>query len=205
MGLFKRVLDRIPEYRYDDAVLSEAHRLSCQARHEEASRYLESSLDELKPEFEADPHLPEFHNIRQALKNHDAQVRALQQCERVLTSNPDEPAVLAHKGMILMELDRPYDAIECFDRSLKINPLGPVVQDRKGYAFYEMEEYEWAVNCYRRSTDMAPNKWVFCRMAEALEKLGRLEDAEECYDKALKIDPSNVSIRASKAALKAHS
>ena len=85
------------------------------------------------------------------------------------------PQTWKNKGVALMNLGKPKEAIACFDKVLK-----PTDRMRKGW--FGSENGSWDLKNYG---------FVFYSKGLALDSLTKYKEALRCYDKALKIDPKD--------------
>ncbi|MCL0095055.1 tetratricopeptide repeat protein, partial [Dehalococcoidia bacterium] len=137
--------------------------------------------------------------------------------DTILQIKPKRADVWLRKAFALRKLGKYQDAIDSFDKALKIDAKFSRAWEGKGDALCELGKYEDAINCYDKALQARPGSitgrgffkritlrkqdeddawflkfWlsnIWCKKAQALAKLGKYEDAIDCYDKAIEIDP----------------
>ncbi|MFX0201566.1 MAG: tetratricopeptide repeat protein, partial [Candidatus Hodarchaeota archaeon] len=112
--------------------------------------------------------------------------------DRALKIYPGNPLIWYKKGVALGELGKPEEAIECYDRALKIDPRGFPAWVDKGLALITLGgKPEEAMKCFDRALKINPRyARAWYEKGVALNSMGRHGEAEECFRKADKIDPS---------------
>jgi Flp pilus assembly protein TadD len=108
-------------------------------------------------------------------------------------------------GMLLLELGRHADAINCFDVAEKLNPNSAALYQMRGVCLTEVNRFEDAEADYERSIALDPS------LAETHNNLGllhwrsgRLEQAFACFDRALKLRPDFHAVLNNKAVVLLH-
>ena len=90
-----------------------------------------------------------------------------------------------NKGYALDRLGEHSEALECLERALEIDPYYTDALVIKSGVHIDLEEYQEALECYNRIAAIFPaDPTVMLRMAEALEKLGDVEEAKYWQDRA---------------------
>jgi tetratricopeptide (TPR) repeat protein len=105
--------------------------------------------------------------------------------ERALECEPDFDEASLNLGWLLLE-EEPSKAKQCFQRAADLDPNWPA--NRSGLADLALHErdYERAVDLAREGLSIDPeSRHCHSSLAEALEKLGQFEEAEEHLRKAL--------------------
>ena len=68
-------------------------------------------------------------------------------------------------------------------KSLELYPDNPDALDTKGFILSNVEKYEDAIQCYNEAINIDKNKAVYWNhKGEALIKLNRIPEAEECFN-----------------------
>jgi anaphase-promoting complex subunit 6 len=80
-------------------------------------------------EAETDALLPTRINLAHALRKDKQYNEALVIFEEVLRHGVKDPAVFAAKGLVLMEMDRPWDAVLVLHEALNVAPQDPMATD----------------------------------------------------------------------------
>jgi tetratricopeptide (TPR) repeat protein len=103
-------------------------------------------------------------------------------------------AVLLGKGMLLLELQKPREAMACYDEILRTEPTNAEALVRKGSALEQLHRDEEALECYdaairadRRKTLAYLYKGAVCN------RLSRFEESVESYEQALKVEQTTSS------------
>ena len=102
------------------------------------------------------------------------------------------------KGVTLFQLERYEEAIACFDDAIRLHNPGTItsidlysVLNAKGIVFDAMGKYEEAIACYDEINKFVPEYLeAWNQKGNALKKLGRDEEAEQCFAKAKELDES---------------
>ena len=125
------------------------------------------------------------------------QLGRYEQALEVLTiaaaGDPDDPAILMNKGVVLAALARPSEAISCYERAATVRPGHADTFYNWGNALQDLRLYEEAVAKYqvaeriRRGDADTSYRW-----AGALGELGRHEDAAARYMVADELRPDDV-------------
>jgi tetratricopeptide (TPR) repeat protein len=111
--------------------------------------------------------------------------------DKIIKINSNEGMAWRGKGLALGRLGRPQAAIECYDEALKIDPYDDIAQRSKDI---EIEEFK-AIDTMTHSPDMS--SLVTKGLELELDK--KYEEAIQCYDEALKINPNDESVWENKA------
>ena len=121
--------------------------------------------------------------------------------KRILAKNPKDHMALYQKGLVHYNMYQTKDAITCFDRSIGLNPNNPHVWASKGDAIIRLDSYKSdnkkdrdAIKCYDHALRLAPDEYTYGAKGEVLAFLGEYENANECYEAAIKIDPNIAKI-----------
>jgi len=94
------------------------------------------------------------------------------------------------KGVALLALGRPEEAIACYDRGLEIAPRDSGLWQNKGAALGALGRWEEEITCIDRGLEIAPHdSYLWQNKGVALGALGRWEEEIACYDRGLEIAP----------------
>jgi tetratricopeptide (TPR) repeat protein len=148
---------------------------------------------------------------------------ALSGLEEAISIDPKFYPVFVEKGIVLFELGRYEESIECFDlflkhisnsqvrelrdnclrhaltnydRILAESPANAEVLLKRGDILQRLHRYDHAVYNYNLALEIYVNKVVdvLNRRGNSLLNLNRPEDALESYNRALELSPSNASL-----------
>jgi tetratricopeptide (TPR) repeat protein len=102
--------------------------------------------------------------------------------------------VYYNKGVALDALERYKEAIECYDKAIKMNPEDSSSWHNKGYALFRLGRYPETIDCCNRSLQIRSNALSLGLKGHALMYVGKMEEAKQCYIKALRMDNRNSAI-----------
>ncbi|HJU33214.1 MAG TPA: tetratricopeptide repeat protein, partial [Hyphomicrobiaceae bacterium] len=130
--------------------------------------------------------------------------------DRLLASHPDDAALLNNRGLVLLDLKRPRDALADFDRALAIKPGEVDTWYNSANAAVAAERLEDAIARYDRALAINPGHTLALNnRGNALRSLHRLDDALASYDRAVAVKPDMVDALYNRAnvlaALRRHS
>ena len=103
--------------------------------------------------------------------------------DEIIGINSGEGMAWRGKGLALGRLGRPQEAIDCFDKALEIDPYDDISQRSKDI---ELEEIK-AIDTMTHS----PDESSLVTKGLDLQTDGKFDEAIQCYDKALEINPEN--------------
>jgi len=111
--------------------------------------------------------------------------------EKLTEREPDAPAYFSRLGNALVaagEFDR---AEKTYEKAIEIDPEGAAsYYNGLGNAFVEAKELGRAVAAYRKSILRHGNQpLVYCNLGDVYVKEGRIAEAEEAYEEAIRVDP----------------
>jgi tetratricopeptide (TPR) repeat protein len=119
---------------------------------------------------------------------------ALSSYEGVLAVAPGHAGALYNRASVLLQLDRPAEAIAAFDRLLAQAPDDPVALFHRGNACMALRRYDDALASFDRALmhdrDAAI---VHNRRGTALRELGRPAEALACYERAALCAPPDAN------------
>ncbi len=96
--------------------------------------------------------------------------------------NYDQAMNAGHSAAWDQEWDK---AILAYARAIQVKPEDPLAHNSLGLALLQARRYEDALKVYRRGHQLAPDDPVpLEKMADVLERLGRLQEAAQCYIEA---------------------
>ncbi|MGC4117092.1 MAG: tetratricopeptide repeat protein [Myxococcales bacterium] len=102
------------------------------------------------------------------------------------------------KGRAELQRGRLSEAIAAFERTVRLNPRHAWAYNNLGYARLLARQPEKAVQALERARQLAPHlAYVHNNLGVAYEELGRLDDAQLAFGKALDLEPGHPSAAAS--------
>ncbi|HML04760.1 MAG TPA: tetratricopeptide repeat protein [Methanobacterium sp.] len=173
---------------------------------EEALPYLDKML-ELNPQsFYA------LYNKAAALNLKGEYGEALKLCNKILENKPDNVLALNMKAHLLLKLERYDESLEILDKVLKKDPKNEFALSNKALVLSRQWKYEESLKYFedalkRISGDgkmkfmgykaILPPKQlteIWFEKGKVHQRLGQHEEALECFDKALELDPDSEQI-----------
>jgi tetratricopeptide (TPR) repeat protein len=104
-------------------------------------------------------------------------------------------------AVVQCEEGRHKNAILCLEKGLEIEPDHPQLWIEKGYLLNRLQRHQEALECYQHAAvvrSWAPKSQIaraFRGQGSSLIDLGRLDDAEIAYRKALELEPDNINAK----------
>jgi tetratricopeptide (TPR) repeat protein len=135
--------------------------------------------------------------------------KAIQCYDRALEIEPNNADIWNNKGHALDDLGNHEEAIQCYDKALELDSNHAIAWNNKGFALAKLGKYNEAIQCYDKTLELDSNHAIawnnkgfalgyptaiaraWNNKGLALENLGNHEEALQCYDKALELDPNN--------------
>ncbi len=149
-----------------------------------------------------------------ALNDQGKYDEAIECYDKVIEINSEDEKAWYNKGLALKEQGKCDEAIECYNKAIEINPEYGRAWNNKGVALNSQGKSDEAIECYdmvieinsegehvccnKRNPSFKKSKYddidegkEWCNKGKLLQIQGRLDDAIECYNKAIKINPKN--------------
>ena len=116
-----------------------------------------------------------------------------------------EPLVWRNRAAALSQLDRNAEAIESLETALKLTPEDVGTLNMMAWVHYNAGElgraksrYEEVLRVSNKLISGAPqNPEVWAAKGDSLRGIGRYSEAEECYHKAIDLEPNNADLLSS--------
>ncbi len=112
-----------------------------------------------------------------------------------LTLRPEWPDALEGFAMLSLSLDRPEKALTFARRALQNEPGRLASLELAGHACEKLGEYEVAGAYYHEAAGLRPDVNTVTKLAAALQRMGRHEDAITAYRHALKRTPDSAALQ----------
>lgn len=110
--------------------------------------------------------------------------RALVLLDRALSREPGHLASLFSRGSLLMQLNRPADAVKDLQKVLEQEPENVRALDRIGQAFLYLEDLDAALKTLVRAAELAPaDPKVLTHYSQALRAAGRSKEARAVIER----------------------
>lgn len=117
---------------------------------------------------------------------------ALECCEKGISFYEDDGRFWSRRGRILDQLKQSDKAIASYARALEIDPHNEYNWNSRGLIALRTRKYKEALLCFEKAVlnDKRGNMVIFrTNMGNALHMLELFDEALECYDEVLKLDP----------------
>jgi predicted O-linked N-acetylglucosamine transferase (SPINDLY family) len=168
-------------------------------------RYAEAEADCRRALAQAPDHVGALFNLGKAQAGQKKLDDAMATSDKLIALQPGNPVAWSDRGSLLAAMGRHKEAWACFDKALAIEPDLADAWFASGMLYSSFLQHEAALKCFRRVFALQPgNAEASCRLAEALRRLGRDEEALAAFQETLKIDKDFPFVRMQVAWLKLH-
>ncbi len=135
------------------------------------------------------PHAAQAHHLLgiafRDQKDHTQAAAAFQQALRL---EPDNATAHVHLARAFEALGQEQAAFDTYQKALQLVPSAPYVHNRLGYILAGREDWQGAADAWYQTIQSAPHyAYAYANYGEALEKMGRKEDAFATYKNAVPI------------------
>jgi tetratricopeptide (TPR) repeat protein len=117
---------------------------------------------------------------------------ALNCFNKSIEMNPAKEEYHYSKGNTLKLLEKYNDAIKSLDEALKINPSFAAAYQAKGEVLMEKECFEESLILLSKACDIEPRTSSLTSKGNCLVSMRRFQEALQCFDLVLKIDPHDM-------------
>ena len=127
------------------------------------------------------------------LQRHNRAPEALREYQQTLVLGPSpEMAATVHNnvGALLMQLNRPDDALAQFSIAIGLNPNQQNSYIGRGTIEYQQGKLDAAIADFSRAAQIAPSARALYWLGRTLEDKGDLKPAAQAYGDALKLAPA---------------
>ena len=126
---------------------------------------------------------------------------ALRDIDKALSLKND-PILMFNRGALLLQLDRPKDALAAFDKSMAAGLAEPQAYFNCGLALMALGRLDEALASYDEALMRQPEYAdAFINRGLVLVSLQRLDDALISYDRALSLNPDSREAKANRTSL----
>jgi tetratricopeptide (TPR) repeat protein len=116
--------------------------------------------------------------------------------------NPYDSEAWKNKGLVLVMLQKPGEALKAFNKAIEINPHYSDAWTGKGLALTELNKFDKAIKAYDKAIEINPqDSDAWTGKGLAFEGLNKPEEAIKAYDKAIELNPQDSIALKSKKAL----
>lgn len=154
---------------------------------------LDQTIEGLKKIIEIDPKIAKTYNnygvtlLRQG--RHEESIGFLNKATQ-LDSNYS--IAFLNRAIAKKELGQPSEALEDINKSIKLNPNQEKAFNIRGWLHYQLNEYRSALDDFRNAAKIDPEiSGNHYGMFLCYNKLSQKENALECLNKAIQLDPAN--------------
>lgn len=121
---------------------------------------------------------------------------------KMLQIKPDHAVTHYNLGIILKELGRHGEAIDCFIKAVQINPGYADAHNNLGNSFRELGRYDEAHRHYRKALELRPSQAeVHSNLADLLNVLGKTQEALTEARRAIALNPQYAEAYVNAAAI----
>jgi Flp pilus assembly protein TadD len=123
---------------------------------------------------------------------------ALEQYQRAVEKNPNDPRSLNDLGQVLVRLGRTKEALPHFNRAIELNPSEWAPRFNLANAYGKLADWPRAIAEYQRAAELFPDDYVtHYNLAMAFHKAGQEAPAVAEFRRAIALAPSEPSFRLS--------
>jgi tetratricopeptide (TPR) repeat protein len=121
--------------------------------------------------------------------------QALDLVNEALQISPNGTEAWYHKGVLLANLRKNEEAVECYDKVIKeLDPNHISAWLNKGVALGTLGRYEEEIQCFDKIITKLDPEYIsaWYNKGTVLRNLARYEEAIACYNEVIKLDPNDV-------------
>jgi Flp pilus assembly protein TadD/class 3 adenylate cyclase len=135
---------------------------------------------------------------RRLLEQYD---RSIEDCNRVVKINKDEPRGYTCRGLDDHLANRNDAAVTDFSEAIRLNPAFALAYNERGVAYADLAKYDDAVRDYNMAVRLRPRNADFrMRRAAANVKLAHYDKAIQDFSEVIRIEPNNIRAYRGRAA-----
>jgi tetratricopeptide (TPR) repeat protein len=105
-----------------------------------------------------DPRPLYLSSLGSTLQSQGRREEALAAFDKAVQLKPDDADSWVNLGNILVELERPIDAVLSFQHALKLNPRHWDAANKSGFVFYGLKDFEAALTQFDLCDRLQPNR-----------------------------------------------
>lgn len=182
------------EKNLDDNYLEgqKAYQLLDQGKVTEALKIIDKILQTIPNNQDAIPYYHLKAAAHLALKENE---KVILYSDKMIELDPNNPLGYSSKGRGFLGLRQIDEAVNEFDKAIQLNPDQADAWAGKGLALMYLEKYEEALEANYKAYQLNPNNdGILLQLAWLLNEMGRTDEANVYYNKALEISPAVVSV-----------
>ena len=131
-------------------------------------------------------------SMGEVLLEHGKSTGADESFSRALQVDEDSSAAWLGKAKTMKQMGRWGAAIQCFDRYSSLAPADKATWLLKGDTLFDKEKYARAIEAYDKYLELAQSdSYALGRKGIALNAIGRTEEAKQCLEESVRLDPNN--------------
>jgi tetratricopeptide (TPR) repeat protein len=116
--------------------------------------------------------------------------------EELLVDAPDHAGAMNYLGYMLCDRgERLEDARDLIEKAVAQDPNNPAFLDSYGWVFYRMGEFDRALPHLKQAAELDNDPVILDHLGDTYKALNDLEQARQCWRKALQVDPENEGIK----------
>ncbi|MBI3610218.1 MAG: tetratricopeptide repeat protein, partial [Nitrospirae bacterium] len=129
-------------------------------------------------------------NLAGLYLDHGLAEKAIQEYQKVLELEPDNPDVHYNMGIAVKELGRLDDAVREYQAALKFKPDDAVIHNNLGLVYKNLGRIDEAVQEYQIALKLQPDLTIsYINLGNVYQSLGHMDEAVKEYQAALKFKP----------------
>ena len=121
----------------------------------------------------------------------------IREMETVLSIDPDNAEALNFIGYSYAERDINLDKAEALIvKALKLKPGNGFMIDSLGWVHFKQKKFDMAIKDLKEAIEILPtDAAIIEHLGDVYSKIGEAKEARQMYERALKIDPKNISLQ----------
>ncbi len=135
------------------------------------------------------------HNLGNAMRGLERYIEAKASYLEALRLEPDLAPAHAHLGLTLLREGQLSDALPWLKRAIELDPVNPTFEEFLAELYTEREDPSEAIPHYERALALAEEErpGLHLSLGWALQEEGRIVEAREHYESALRIQPDSAA------------
>jgi tetratricopeptide (TPR) repeat protein len=114
---------------------------------------------------------------------------------QALQSDPNLVEALSNLGQLLLEMEKPEEALRHCLQAVRLRPQFPEAQNNLGNVLRELGRLDEAKACYAQALRLNPNlAMTYNNMGQAIHEEGSPEESLSWYQRGLELDPRSARI-----------
>lgn len=131
-------------------------------------------------------------SMGEVLLEHGKSAGADESFSRALQIDDDSSAAWLGKAKTMKQMGRWGAAIQCLDKYNSLEPTDMTSWLLKGDTLLDKEKYARAIEAYDKYIELGQaDSYVLGKKGMALSAIGRTEEAKECLEESVRLDPNN--------------